>query len=436
MEILRIKDKNKLIDYIKLNIINNNELFKEEIIKYISLNEELNILDEIENLIDYLNKIEKINVLKFIKEDKYKKESIYKNIIYNKIIENINLNDISYAEKIIIEIGKKKNKEIYELQKYLYKKILNRFDEIESFYIKKIIRKNFDQRIISEINSNNLIFNQANMSIFGISFETKDENFDINFIKQIIHNSNNAFKYFKFMEKNILNIVHMFQMPIINEKGESINSMLAEEITANLIYAKTFNYNTEKINLTDLNKLVYKLDEGYFSFLQSNINIYRFMKEKEIYLALKESIVFLESLLRFIVYKKGEKSIFEYKKNKLNEKLFFVKDFCNKYKISNKHFTEYEKYLNDNLIENEVINGMLLNELINYVYEIKMFDEETKNLLKYFLLNYDNSGLNLRNEIFHGLRNEIYIEESVIHSAFMYIYSVILFLLEKKEIMD
>lgn len=188
-------------------------------------------------------------------------------------------------------------------------------------------------------------------------------------------------------------------------EGQSINLMrYSFKQETSLLNAAILEKNINKYNIGDIIFIVDKFETNQQKRYVENI--IKMLKKSEYYNALKESILFLENFLRYRLISEC-KIQYEYKKNRSNDvkkafdKCFSQKSFYNKETKNILNDYLYEEYKDE--YQSSII---LLFDLIDLSFKEGIINKAEFIMLNFFLLNDDREGKNLRNDIFHGLKNE------------------------------
>lgn len=150
-------------------------------------------------------------------------------------------------------------------------------------------------------------------------------------------------------------------------------------------------------------------NEKYIVYLKNIINL---KSKGQHYHSFKESILFLELVLRNKLNEIGS-NVNEYKRREKEENIKYMENI-NEWLSEDLGMNQKEiKEINEDLKEdydfnntNFTENTLLLNDLINKSKKEKILLQEQSEGLKFLLLSDKGQGLNLRNQIFHGLKNK------------------------------
>lgn len=364
---------------------------------YNNLNENKNIINETlitltNNSINLIqNQEDEDFCINLIKKDNFNEiEKDFFHNIYNIITKKI------FSNKFINTVFCKNKTKNFEDRKYIFFNLYlsHASNEITKLHIlAQLIPffKNFDiDKINYKFNGNNLESKITFEEEFPKITYDKEEDFFL-----IIH---------KMIKKNIIILKnHKTNINTLNynEEGQKITD---KQILKNfiLIYSSILfgeNYN----NNFSFNEIFncYKYQEHF-----KKIDFYS--KSEKFHLALKESIIFLESSFRDKIFEENLNiknfKINNYRIETENLKSFLKEkyiDFNNIFfeETVNKHIEEIEK-------QEDNYQKLSLKEILIILNNNNKISEEDFIFLNYILLNDNNEGMDLRNKLLHGFGNK------------------------------
>ena len=383
----------------------------------------------------------------FIKKDSYDlKVRPLKNLLYKYMIEKYYLNqgieDFIFDDKISA-----KRKNIFIEKQKLYFNIVKNTGMVQPLYKINFFNRMarcFHKSIAQDIkNYTDLYEKNMNKKYKDIDFIWKCSDLDHDIMKlesglEIIKETrkfliNDVSEFFNKSES----IQYHSILKSINDNGEEINPERAYIKKDLLIKYSTIVNNKlskEKLNEIALIEKLFSKKEGYFFN-----KIIKFLNLDMLYDALKESIIFLESTLRDILTDLNNE-ILEYDMGSAEERkenfIQFIKHLEKQQQIwkdddiliDTLYLTHTYNYFIDHFSWGNIkVKNNLMNTLLNNSLHENLLTKEDIFFLKYLLLKDNGEGLNLRNEIFHGFKNELYFYETEVKENYEMIFKLTIF---------
>lgn len=364
----------------------------------------------------------------FIKNDNYsEKERSKKNIIYSYILSNLSSPECLYLFKINTK-SKNIKKNLIARQNFIFDFIIKekKLTKLRTrHFINKMINI-FDNQIGHKINDyNNYLTQDSYIEFKDVYKEHEIINLSSDSLQHLIFEVYNLMNNeIDIPDETFNNKIESLDISInksnpnenlkvsflsLDSKGQSINSFryqIKDDISAK--YSLILNKNIKIYNDIDKNNFRDHLLTIYTTAQHKKYieNIFYFLINKDVYSALKESILFIENFLRDHLERQNHIfSIYNYKQ--IDDINTIFKNCFQNTPYYNEDMKEIlNKYLNEKYKDNYALSSKMLNSLINISYESHLITKQNYIFLKFFLLNDDNEGKNFRNNIFHGIKNE------------------------------
>lgn len=361
----------------------------------------------------------------FIKKDSYALESKpLKNILYKYFIERYYLHDGVKDFCFDKESSKKKKLISIDKQKIYFETIKNTgmIRPLQKLKLFSSMAMFFHKNIAQDIKKYVDVYNE-NMNK---KYEDVDFAWNFNFQHEIM-NLNSGIEIINKTRECLINEINGFL-----NKSDSTESYLPIVSINNNCGKIDFKSNNFKYYIlvkysSILNKALKKesfeeiiLTRNLFSKKESYFfdKIIKFIEMDMLYDALKESIIFIESTLRDSLTELN-KEILEYDISAVKEKKENFIRFMKYIEEKQKNWKEndllldisyltvsYNDFIDNYSLGDVQVKSNLMNTLINNSVQEKLLREEDLFFLKFLLLNDNGEGLNLRNNIIHGLKNE------------------------------
>lgn len=376
----------------------------------------------------------------FIKKDKYyEKDRELKNIFYKYIIETFYMTDYGVEifggessdenhikrQLMFFYVIQNTGSSSYLKKMKLFQKISIKFNGVLAQNIQDYI--NNLQLNLSK-NCDKVIWDDSNMQVIEEKSLLKRVNIICNSLDCDLGEIN--------INKDNKNNKNKIQITSVNESGIKSDFYSSFQKKCVLDYYSIFlNANFKNKDLKELKELrsIFNIEECYFYD-----KVLILMEKNLIYDALKESILFLEYFLRKMMPEAGEIKV-KYDKSLITDKKNKFISFLNYIKNNQESWDENDILLDTLYLKKEFSNfidnnsedikkkSYLFHDLLMIASENLLITKSNKVFLQYVLLNDNHEGLNLRNEIFHALKNEYHYYVIEVKENMDMIFNLIIF---------